>query len=85
MASKNLDLNLFFFNVFIYFETERDRAWAGEGQRERETQNPTQAPGSELSVSTEPNAGLELMDCEIMTWAEVRSSTDWGTQAPLQS
>ena len=33
----------------------------GEGQRERETQNLKQAPGSEL------DAGLKLMDREIMT------------------
>ena len=33
--------------MFI-FEIERDRVLAGEGQRERETQNPKQAPGSEL-------------------------------------
>ena len=46
---------------------------AGWG-RERETQNPKQAPGSELS--TEPNVGLKLMSCEIMTLAEVGSSTD---------
>ena len=38
----------------------------GEGQRERETQNLKQAPGSEL-VSTEPDVGLELMNCEIVT------------------
>ena len=40
------------FKCFIYYfwERERDRAWAGEGQRERETQNPKQAPGSELSA-----------------------------------
>ena len=29
---------------------ERDRVWAGKGQRERHTQNPKQAPGSELSA-----------------------------------
>ena len=39
----------------------------GEGQRERETQNPKQALGSELFVSTEPDAGLEPTNCEIMT------------------
>ena len=40
----------------------------GEEQRERETQNPKQAPGSRLrAVSTEPDAGLELMNLEIMT------------------
>ena len=40
-------------------EHESRERW--EGQRERETQNPKQAPGSE------PNAGLEPMNCEIMT------------------
>ena len=45
-----------------------------EGQRKRQTQNPKQAPGSELSA--EPNAGLELTNCEIMTWAEVGSLAD---------
>ena len=39
----------------------------GEGERERETQNLKQAPGSELFVSTEPNVGLELRNCETMT------------------
>ena len=38
----------------------------GEGQRERETRNLKQAPGSELS-GTEPDAGLELVNCKIMT------------------
>ena len=57
--------------MFI-FETERDRAWTGEGQREREI----------WAVSTEPHMGLELKDREIMTWAEVGSSTNWATQAP---
>ena len=37
----------FMFNIF-----ERDREQAGEGQRERETQNPKQAPGSELSAQS---------------------------------
>ena len=40
---------------------ERDSAQAGEGQRERETQNLKQAPGSE------PDAGLELTNREIVT------------------
>ena len=38
----------------------------GEGQRERETQNPKQAPGSELSA-TEPDAGLEPTNHKIVT------------------
>ena len=56
--------------MFSYF-------WEGE----RETQNPKEAPDSR-AVSTEPDAGLELTDREIMTWAKVRRSADWATQAP---
>ena len=33
----------------------------------REIQNLKQALGSELFVNTEPDMGLELMNCEIMT------------------
>ena len=74
---------LAFFFTFIYFgETEWDKVWAGEGQSEKETQNLKQAPGSGAS-SIEPDTGLKLTDCEIMTWAEVRCSTDWATQVPL--
>ena len=47
---------LFFFiifNVCLFLrERHRDRAQAREGQRERETQNPEQAPGSELSAQS---------------------------------
>ena len=38
-----------FFKKFIYFERERGD---GEGQSERDTQNPKQAPGSELSAQS---------------------------------
>ena len=34
--------------MFDLFLKERNREWAGLGQRERHTQNPKQAPGSEL-------------------------------------
>ena len=46
----------------------------GEGQRERETQNVTQAPGSELlaqSLTWGSNS-----EHKIMTRAEVRGPTD---------
>ena len=43
-------MGLFFFLTFTGFL--RERAQAGEGQRERETQNPKQAPGSELSAQS---------------------------------
>ena len=66
--------------MFLFiFETERDRPWAGEGQRERETESKAGSRGR--AVSTEPDTGLKLTDCEIMTWAEVAHLTDWGTQA----
>ena len=40
--------------------------------------------GSRLGpVSTEPDAGLELMNCEIRTRAEVGRLTDGATQVPL--
>ena len=42
--------------MFIF---ERKRMQVGEGQRERETQNPKQAPGSELSAQS-PMRGSNL-------------------------
>ena len=67
--------------MFIYFwDNARDRAQAAEGQTEGNTESEA---GSRLwAVSPEPNVGLELTNREIMTWAEVRCSTDWATQAP---
>ena len=39
--------------MFLFIsERQRDRAQAGEGQRKRETQNPKQAPGSELPAQS---------------------------------
>ena len=38
-----------------------------EGKRERETQNPKQDPDSVRAVNAGPDAGLELMNGEIMT------------------
>ena len=58
------------FLTFIYF-------W------EREGDTGSEASSRLWAVSTEPHAGLELKNCEIMTWAEVGRLTDWGTQAPL--
>ena len=68
--------------MFIYFWRKERPAWVEEGQRERETRNLKQAPGSELS-GIEPGEGLELTNCEIMTWAEGGHLTYWATQAPL--
>ena len=75
--------------MFIYFwqrEREREsahareRTWAGEGQRKGDTESEA---GSRLrAVSTEPDAGLELTDREIMTRAWDGCSTNWATQVP---
>ena len=71
------------FYLFIWsflFIFERASEQAGEGQRERETQNPKQAPGSELSA--EADTGLEPMSPEIITWAEVTRLADWANEVP---
>ena len=71
------ELRIFFFLMFIYFwERENVRAW-GEG-----AESGRHRIWSRLyAVSTEPNVGLELVNWEIMTWAEVRRLTNWATQA----
>ena len=72
-------LIFFYFNVYLFLK-ERDRARVDEEQREGDRESEA---GSRLwAVSTEPDAGLELMNHEIMTWAEVRCSIDWATQVP---
>ena len=43
---------LFFVNVYLFFFREREIANRGGAKRERETQNPKQAPGSELSAQS---------------------------------
>ena len=48
--------------LFIYFETEREREQAHEQGIDTE-----RIPNSLHPVSTEPKAGLELMNPEIMT------------------
>ena len=56
--------------MFTYFlretETERQSVSGGGAERERETQNPKEAPGSELSAQS-LMAELEPANCEIMT------------------
>ena len=53
----------------------------GGAEREEDTESEI---GSRLwAVSTQPDAGPELMNCEIMTWAEIGRLMDWATQAPL--
>ena len=68
--------------MFILFL--RERAWAVEG-REKEGDTESEAGSRLWAVSTEPDTKLELMNCEIMTWAEVGGLTDSATQVPKTS
>ena len=52
------------------------------GESEREGVTESEAGPRLWAVSTEPDAGLELTDREITTWAEVGRSINWATQAP---
>ena len=55
----------FFFYVFILFFKERQSVSWGGAKREGDTESEA---GSRLrGVSPEPDTGLELTDCEIMT------------------
>ena len=70
------------FLMFIYFwDTEKERMSGGGAEREGDTQS--EASFRLWAVSTEPNMGLELTNCEIRTWPEVGCLTDWATQASL--
>ena len=71
--------------MFIYFwQRERERQSMSGGGAEREGDTKWEAGSRLWAVSTEPDVGLELRDHEIMTWAEVRHSTDWAIQVPWQ-
>ena len=64
----------FFFNVYLFLREREERKSTSRGGAEREGDTESEAaPGSELS---EPDAGLELVTCEILTGAEVGCSTD---------
>ena len=64
-------------------QTDRDKIVSlGGAEREREGDTESEAGSRLWAVSTEPYTGLELMNWEIMTWAEVGCLTNWATQAP---
>ena len=78
---------MFFFLIFVYIywflrERERDREYAS-GRRAERGDTESEAGSRLWAVSTEPDAGLELTNCKIMTWAEVGCLTDWAIQVPL--
>ena len=79
--------DFFLKSLFTYFEREKETAWAGERARKRATERKGQRTPSKLhTVSTELNVGLDLMNYEIMTWAEIKTQRlNWATQVPLKA
>ena len=63
-------LRLLFFFKFIYLFWERQSTRVGEAERGRD-----RIPSRPCTISTEPDAGLELTNCEIMTSAKIKSPT----------
>ena len=72
-----------FFNVFFLRERERKRECMHTRKgEEREGHTESKAGSSLWAVSTEPDAGLELVNCKLMTWAKVDCLAAWASQAP---
>ena len=67
---------LFIFLMFFKNSFLREREWGvGRCGAEREADTESEAGSRLRAVSTEPDAGLEPTDREIMTGAEVGRST----------
>ena len=65
-----------FIYVFIYlFLRERERQSMSRGSGKRDGDTKSEAGSRLQAVSTEPNARLELRNCEVMTWAKVGHPT----------
>ena len=75
-SPEHLPLVFLCFQHLFTFERDRNRVPAGKGQRERVGDTESEAGSRLRAVSTEPDVGLELMNREIMTRAEVGTSTD---------
>ena len=67
--------------MFIYFWDRERQNMNGEGA-ERGGDTESEAGSRLRAISPEPDAGPELTDREMVTWAEVGRLTDWATQAP---
>ena len=75
-------LKFFFLNVYLLLR-DRERQSMSIGGAERQEGDTESKAGSRLrAVSTEPDTGFKLTDCEIMTWAEFSRPTDCATHAP---
>ena len=67
-------LELFFPLQLIYSFWERKRVSKGGAKKERERDRERERIPNKLpTVSAEPDAGLELMNSKIMTWAEIKN------------
>ena len=67
-----------FFKVYLFLGQRQ------EHERGRDRERRRHRIRSRLqAVSTEPDAGLELTNWEIMIWAKAGRLTDWATQALL--
>ena len=60
--------------LLFIFERQRDSMSRGGAEREGDAES--EAGSRFRAVSTEPDAGLELTNCEIMTRAEVGRLTN---------
>ena len=69
--------------MFLYFWEREERERISGRRPEREEDTESEAASRLWAISTEPDAGLELTNHEIMTWAEVGCLTEWATQVPL--
>lgn len=67
----------FFGKCLFMFERDRKSMWAGEGQTDRQW-----IQRRFCTNSRKLDVGLERTNREIMTWAQVRCSTNGATQAP---
>ena len=72
-----------FFNVYLLLR-DRETQSVSRGGVERGGDIESEVGSRLWAVSTEPDAALKLTNCEIMTWAKVRRSTDRATQVPLK-
>ena len=59
-----------FLNVYLFLIEKQKTAWMGGGAK-REGDTESEAGSRLWAVSTEPDTGPKLTDCEVITWAKV--------------
>ena len=71
-----------FSHVFFLWKRKKERSWMSK-QREGRQRGRQRLWNRLCTSSAKANVELEPTNCEIMTWAEVRHTTDQAPQAPL--